>query len=372
MSDTKIDRLRAAMSRVGLDAVFVSNPKNLKYLTGFKTTMPGDVQSFGDPEGFVLVHSARADFLCDGRYINAARQLPNVSAHLLEAPVNAERIAAKIKELLPPGTRSLGFEHDAVVYADAVGLLEHLPGLAVHAAEGLFVDLRLRKAPDEIDRLRRAQAITGDCFTHIAKTIRPGMSERDVALEINNYLQSHSEGCSFETIVAFGETGCNPHYVPDPARKLQKGQMVLVDFGAVYEGYAGDMTRMICIGRADARQREVYNIVLEAQLAGLAAVRPGVKAHDIDQAVRKVFEKYNCLDRFLHGTGHGVGLAIHEPPRIRSGFDTVIEPGMVFSVEPGLYYEGWGGVRIEDVVAVTASGCDNLTTTSKELLELDV
>ena len=197
------------------------------------------------------------------------------------------------------------------------------------------------------------------------------MTEREVGLEVDNYLRSHSEGCSFETIVAFGETSCNPHYVPDAKRKLKKGQLVLLDLGSIHQGYCGDMTRVVCMGQADDRQREVYNIVLEAQLAGLAAVRPGMKAHDIDQAVRRVFEKYNCLDKFLHGTGHGIGLAIHEGPRIKSGFDTMIEPGMVFSIEPGLYYAGWGGVRIEDVVAVTKDGYENLTRTpKKQLIEL--
>lgn len=373
MNANMLTKLQSAMKTTGVDALFVSNPKNVKYLTGFKTTMPGEVQSFGDPEGFVLVHPARVDFLCDGRYINAARQMSGVTAQLLDSPVSAASIARKIKELLPGGVRTLGVEHDAMVYCDGLALAENLGGLTRKAAEGILAGLRLCKSPEEIALLRKAEAITGDCFNHVIKLIRPGMTEREVGLEVDNYLRSHSEGCSFETIVAFGETSCNPHYTPDPKRKLKKGQLVLLDLGSIHQGYCGDMTRVVCLGKADERQHVVYNIVLEAQLAGLAAVRPGAKAHDIDQAVRKVFEKYNCVDKFLHGTGHGIGLAIHEAPRIKSGFDTLIEPGMVFSIEPGLYYAGWGGVRIEDVVVVTETGYENLTRTpKKQLIELGV
>ena len=198
------------------------------------------------------------------------------------------------------------------------------------------------------------------------------MTEREVALEIDNYLRTHSEGTSFDSIVSFGETGCHPHYLPDAKRKLEKGQLVLLDFGSIYEGYAGDMTRMICMGQPDARQQEVYAQVLEAQLAGLAAIKPGATGHDIDMAVRQVFQKQGTLEKFLHGTGHGVGLAVHEGPRIKQGFESVIEPGMVFTVEPGLYFVGWGGVRIEDMVVATKTGYENLTTTPKELRILDV
>jgi Xaa-Pro aminopeptidase len=373
MNSNLLKSVKLKMKDAGLDAIFVSNPRNVKYLTGFKTTLPGDVQSFSDPEGFVLVHSQRVDFLCDGRYINVARQIPGVTAQLLETPLNPARIGAKVRELLPEGAKNLGFERDAVTHADAVEFLGSLGGLAIEPAESIFVDIRLRKSPEEIALLRTAEKITSDCYRHAVKAIRAGMSERDLALEIDNYLRSKSDGCSFETIVAFGETACNPHYVPDPKRKLKKGQLVLMDLGSIYQGYCGDMTRVVCFGKADARQREVYDIVLEAQLAGLSMVRPGAKAHDIDMAVRGVFEKHNCLDRFLHGTGHGIGLAVHEPPWIKHGFDTVIEPGMAFSVEPGLYYPGWGGVRIEDLVVVTDSGHENITKAPKKgLVEVGV
>ena len=372
MDDVRLNRLKEAMKKAELDAVFVSNPKNVKYLSGFKTMLPGEVQGFGDPEGFVLVHAHRCDFLCDGRYIDGARQLPGVTAQQLESPVTAQSIAQKIQELLPSGTKTMGFERDALLYVDAVGLIEHMKGVTLKPAEELFAELRIRKTASELELLRKAEAMTCGCFGHVAKFIRVGMTEREVALEIGDYMRRHGEGCSFDTIVAFGEACCHPHYVPDPKRKLEKGQMVLLDFGIVHEGYCGDLTRMISMGKADERLREVYGIVLASQLACLDAIKPGVTGHDLDGVVRNLYEKKGCLDRFLHGTGHGVGLAIHEPPRIKIGFETVIEPGMVFTVEPGLYYPDWGGVRIEDVVAVTETGHENLTTASKKLLELDV
>lgn len=372
MNAMRLERLKAAMQQTDLGAVFVSNPKNVMYLTGFKTMMPGGVQSFGDPEGFVLLHADRCDFLCDGRYIEGAKQLPGVTAQLLDSPINAETIAKKVLDLLPRGTKTLGIEQDALLYCDGAGLSQHLNGVVLTPAEGIFVDLRIRKTPEEIALIRRAEDITCACFDHVVKTIRLGMSERDVALEVEHFLKHNGEGCSFDTIVSFGETSCHPHYIPDKNRRLQRGQLVLLDCGAVYEGYAGDLTRMFYVGKPTPRHHEVYKIVLEAQLAALAAIRPGLTGHDIDTVVRNVFEKHGCLEQFMHGTGHGVGLAIHEPPRIKIGFTTVLEPGMVFTIEPGLYYAGWGGIRIEDLVVATPTGHDNLTVAPKELLEIDL
>lgn len=370
MNAIRIKLARAAMQKAGLDAVFVTNPKNVKYLTGFKTILPGEVQNFGDPEGFALLHGKQCDLLCDGRYIEGAKKLPGVSAQLLDSPTNAKTIGQKIKQLLPAGVRRLGLERNALLHSDAVDLTKHLKGVTFKPAEDLFMSLRVCKTPDEVRLIRKAQAITSDCFDHVAKFIRLGMNERQVALEVENYMRTHSEGNSFDPIIAFGETSSQPHYVPDPKRKLKKGQMVLVDCGAIYKGYCGDMTRMLFMGKADARYRKVYNQVLQAQLKCLAAIRPGVTGHAMDMVVRDSFKAEGCLDRFLHGTGHGVGLVIHEDPRIKQGFKTVLKPGMVFSVEPGLYYAGWGGIRIEDLVVVTKTGYQNLTRTPKRLIEI--
>lgn len=372
MDQRRLERLDRAMQAAGLDTVFVSNPKNVQYLTGFKPMMPGDVQPIGDPEGFALIRANEVHLLCDGRYIAGARQLSGVTPQLIESPTTAKTIGDKIKDILGSGAKTLGFERDALLYCDAVGLIESLPDMTCQPAEELLARLRLIKMPEEVEVIRKAQAITSECFEQIVKFIRIGMTERQVALEIGNYLRTHSEGNSFNPIVAFGETSCHPHYLPDANRKLEKGQTVLLDFGSIYEGYCGDMTRMLYMGKADERQREVHDLVLQAQLRCLDGIRPGVTCHSLDALCRDYFDEKGCADRFAHGTGHGVGLAIHEAPRIKRGIEAQVEPGMVFTVEPGLYYEGWGGVRIEDMIVVTETGHDNLTTTSKTIMELDV
>lgn len=371
MDPQRLERLRQEMQSAGLDAVFVSNPKNVQYLTGFKAMMPGEVQPIGDPEGFALVRPSDVHLLCDGRYIAGARQLPGVTAQLIESPTGPKIIADKIKELVGAGAKTIGFERDALLYSDAVGLLESSPDVKWQPAEERLAGLRLIKTPEEVELIRKAQAITSDCFEHVVKFIRIGMTERQVALEIGNYLRTQSEGNSFDPIVAFGETSCHPHYLPDRNRILEKGQMVLLDFGSIHEGYCGDMTRMLFMGKADDRQREVYDLVLQAQLRCLGGIKPGVTCHSLDALCRDYFAENGCAEQFAHGTGHGVGLAIHEAPRIKRGIEAKVEPGMVFTVEPGLYYEGWGGVRIEDMIVVTDTGHDNLTTTSKVIVELD-
>lgn len=372
MSSDRLIRVSAAMADANLDALFVSNPKNVLYLTGFHSTMPGEVQPFGDPEGLVVIANGEAHILCDGRYIAGAKQLGDATAHEITSPSNAGVFADNIKKIVGDGKKTIGFEADALLYADGKALLALLPDFTWKPAQSLFARIRVIKTPEEVELIREAQAITGRCFDHIAGWIKPGVSEREVAVEIETFMRTHSEGNSFAPIVAFGQTGCHPHYAPSPERKLEKGQMVLLDFGAIYKGYCGDMTRMLVMGKADDRHKEVYNLVLQAQQKCLDGIKPGVTCHALDALCRDYFESKGCADRFQHGTGHGVGLAIHEDPRIKKGFEDTVEPGMVFSVEPGLYYEDWGGVRIEDLVAVTPDGYDNLTTTSKTLLEVNV
>ncbi len=391
MDPRRLERLRMGMRSAGIDAAFVSNPKNVQYLAGFKSMMPGEVQAFGDPEGFALVTNDTMFLLCDGRYIAGAKKLADgwqgasgssgdgrkpragAAAHgryvaeKIDSPTTAKTFAEKIKTLLPAGAKTLGIERDALLYGDAIDLIDLLGSIRCVPAEEILAGLRLKKSPEEVEAIRRAQRITHECFEHVAGILRLGMTERQVALEIDNYLRTSSEGNSFNPIVAFGETSCHPHYLPDPKRRLERGQLVLLDFGAIHDGYCGDMTRMICMGKPDARQREVYDMVLAAQERCLAGVRPGVTAHELDAMCRDYFAAKGCAEQFSHGTGHGVGLAIHEGPRIKKTFETRIEPGMVFTVEPGLYFEGWGGVRIEDMVFVTETGCENLTPTSKAL-----
>lgn len=372
MNTQRLGRVREAMDRAGLDTLFVSNPKNVRYLTGVRAMMCENAQPFNDPEYFVLIHGETCHLLCDGRYFSGVKDIPGISPHLLESPLSAQVIADKIKELMNSRAKTMGFERDSMFHGDALKLLEAAGDFNWRGADDIIVDLRVIKSPEECLCLRRAQQITCEAFTHIADYLRIGMTEHQVACELDRFMRENSEGNSFHPIVAFGETGCNAHYTPSADRKLERGHLVLLDFGAIFNGYCGDMTRMICMGKADTRQREVYELVLAAQLRCLDGVRPGVTTGSLDALCRDYFSEKGCPEAFIHGTGHGVGLAIHEEPRLKQGFDTITEPGMVFSVEPGLYYEGWGGIRIEDLVIVTDSGHENITSASKELLELDV
>lgn len=372
MNDQRLNTLRSRLREERLDALFISNPKNVRYVTGVRPMMLDFVQPFSDPEYFALVQQDRVDLMCDGRYISGVKDVPGVSPQLLEAPLNPGVIGKKILELLAAGAKTVGFERDSLLHGDALGLLEATDGIDWRGADDLVVQMRVAKSSEECDHVRQAQAITGQCFEHIAGFIKPGMTEYEVAREIENFMRDNSEGNSFHPIVAFGETGCRPHYTPSAERRLEKGQLVLLDFGAIHKGYCGDMTRMICMGKADARQGEVYELVLAAQLRCLDGVKPGVTTGWLDALCRDYLVEKGVGEQFSHGTGHGVGLAIHEEPRLKQNFDTITEPGMIFSVEPGLYYEGWGGVRIEDLVIVTADGHENITPTSKDLLELDV
>jgi Xaa-Pro aminopeptidase len=363
--------LRDAMKAISVDAILVSNPKNVLYLTDIPPMMEGQVMPFTDPEYFVLLQPARLDVLCDGRYIAEIQHKPDITANLLQAPVSARVVGEKIKELLPAGVKTIGYESDAVRHCDAIALMEYLRSYTWKAAEQALADMRVVKSPQEVELIRKAQAITGQAFEHICKVIRVGMTEKEVALEIGNYLRSHSDGNSFNPIVAFGETGAFPHYLPSAERKLQKGHLVLLDFGGIWKGYCGDLTRMLVMGKADARMREVYDLVLTAQQRCLDGIRPGKTGHELDALCRDYFASKDCDAAFVHGTGHGVGLAIHEPPTLKRTFEAKIQPGMVFTVEPGLYYPGWGGVRIEDMVVATEQGCENLTPTSKKLVEIN-
>lgn len=372
MDAQRIGRVRNAMKAAGLRALLLTNPKNVRYVTGARAMMFDMVQPFNDLEYFALVHPDRVDILCDGRYFSGAKAFPGVTPQLLEAPTSAAVIGKKVRELVGEAKCSVGFEEDALIHRDAKELISAIPEYEWRPADQLMARLRVIKTPAECDLIRQAQAITCEAFNHIAGYVQVGMTEQQVAAEIEDYMREHSEGNSFHPIVAFGATGANAHYTPSATRKLEKGQLALVDFGSIYGGYCGDLTRMICMGKPNARQREVYDLVLNAQLACLAAIKPGVTTGSLDAVCRDYFKANNCAEAFIHGTGHGVGLAIHEDPRLKQKFETLVEPGMVFTVEPGLYYEGWGGIRIEDMVIATETGHENITKSSKELVELDV
>jgi Xaa-Pro aminopeptidase len=230
--------------------------------------------------------------------------------------------------------------------------------------------LRAVKDADELQRMREAAVLISNVFKRVVRIIRPGISELGLAAEIEyGVRQMGGAGPSFETIVASGERSAWAHARPT-AKLLRKSELVVLDQGAIIRGYCSDMTRTVFVGKAPSKVRSLYGAVLEAQEAAKSAIRPGVKAGDVDRAARNVLKRLKLAQYFTHSTGHGLGIEVHEIPRLGKGEETVLCEGMVLTVEPGVYIEGLGGIRIEDDVVVRSEGAVDLTTASREFLEL--
>jgi Xaa-Pro aminopeptidase len=264
--------------------------------------------------------------------------------------------------------RRLGFERTHLSYDGFDLLRANLPvNASLDPVSGWLEAHRMLKSEAEIELIRRSVATNSKAFELAARRVRPGMREQDLAAEIDHQMRLlGAEKPSFETIVAAGERSALPHAHPTAA-VLKPRQLVLIDMGAFQDGYASDMTRMLFLGAPTARVKRLYRAVLEAQLAAIDAVRPGVTTSRVDRAARSVLKAYKLERAFVHSTGHGLGLEIHELPRIGKKDKTPLAAGMAITIEPGVYLDGVGGIRIEDTVVVTPSGCEILTPTPKDL-----
>ncbi|MGD0498223.1 MAG: Xaa-Pro peptidase family protein [Bryobacteraceae bacterium] len=360
--DARRQAIANGLGERGLDAFLVAFSPNLRYLSGFTGSsgnllvMPGHSILFTDPR-YTLQAAQEA---------SAARHGP-VQLRIAKGPLAAS-VAAAIASL---GLRRIGYE-PARMSCDAYESLQaRLPmRAAFQPVKGWIEALRMVKSPLEIERVRRSVRTNSRAFEHVAARVRPGMTERDLAAQLEYRMRRlGAEKPAFETIVASGVRSALPHAQPTAA-PLGPGALVVVDMGAFQEGYASDMTRMIFLGAPGAKVKRTYQAVREAQLAAIDAVRPGVPAASVDRAARSVLRRHGLDKAFVHSTGHGLGLEIHEPPRLGKRETTRLCVGMTITIEPGVYLEGWGGIRIEDTVLVTERGCEVLTPTSKELLEV--
>jgi Xaa-Pro aminopeptidase len=351
----RIDRLRALLAPQQLDAILIAKPENRRYLTGFTGSA-----------GAALVTAREALLLVDFRYVEqAAAEAPDCEVVRVPRPT-ADAITELVrrKELL-----RIGFEPDGLTYKEHDQLASALRPIAFLPVDGID-RLRWIKDPDEQALIREAAAIADAGFKHIQRFLRPGVQEREVALELEFFMRRQgAEKEAFETIVASGVRSSLPHGRASD-KKLGPGEFVTLDFGAVIRGYHSDCTRTVALGHVSPRQREIYDLVLTAQQTALAGLRPGVNARDVDALARQVIADAGHGEHFGHGLGHGVGLAIHEGPTLSPREDATLEAGMTVTVEPGVYLPGWGGVRIEDLVVLTAQGCEILTRTPKQLLIL--
>jgi len=307
----------------------------------------------------------RAILVTDFRYMEqAASQAPGFQITRHEAgPIDA------VVELLGEiGLSRVGFEASHLTFKEYQDLNQKASGVELVPVSGMVERLRACKDEGELARIEEAVTLADRAFTHVFDLIRPGTTEKTLALELEFFMRREgAEKAAFEFIVASGARGSLPHGVATD-RRLEAGDMVTLDFGCVLNGYNSDITRTVVLGEPNSRQQGIYDLVLKAQLAGIEAVRAGKKANEVDEACRGVIREAGFGDYFGHSTGHGVGLAIHEEPSVSSRNEAVLEPGMVITIEPGVYLPGWGGVRIEDVVVVTDEGHRVLTGSPKELM----
>lgn len=345
-------RLRARLAEGGLGAMLVSKPVNVRYLSGFTGSA-----------GQLLVGADRAVLVTDGRYREQAGE---------EAP-DLELVVTRGDGWLDDhldGVARLGLESHAVSWDRARRLTERVTPAELVPAPHLVETLRQTKDADELEILRQACAITVGAFQALCGWLTRGLTEVEVARRLDADLAERgAQGPAFDTIVAAGPNGARPHHRPT-ARRLEAGDLVTVDFGALVDGYHADMTRTVALGEPAGQLGEVHRVVHDAQRAGVRTVGPEVEAGDVDSACRELISAAGYGDAFVHGTGHGLGLEIHEDPILRRGADARLTLGMTVTVEPGIYLPGTGGVRIEDVVAVTASGPEVLTEAPREPLVL--
>jgi Xaa-Pro aminopeptidase len=356
---SRIQKCRDGIAELGLDGMLISNPENRRYLSGFSGSA-----------GVLLISGAQAFLVTDFRYWEQARQeLAAEEFELFKQGPDLWRSAGDIIGSL--GWKKIGFEAESLTYHEYQILENILGDKQFTATTGLVEKLRRTKEPVEIESLARAAEITDTAWRETLKIIKPGVREQEIALEFDYQLRVNgAEGSAFTTIVASGSRAALCHGLAS-TKPVQKGELLIIDGGALYQGYHGDMTRTVVIGKADPEQVKVYQIVLEAQQKALAVLKAGLTGNIVDQVARDYITSKGYGAYFGHGLGHSVGLQIHEQPRLATTDSSEIPVGAVITVEPGIYLPGWGGVRIEDLVAVERLGIRNLTGSPKhDLIEI--
>jgi len=348
----RILRLRRFLSRRKIDAFLISHPDNRRYLSGFS---PVD-HSITEPSGFLLIlRQGTSKLLTDFRYqIQAERDAAGFDIVLYK-----RGLLQLLKKILPQlGVNSLAFEANYILHSKYIELskLGSTLGLRLVPLDHTIEQMRLIKTTHELDLMERSLSLNEAVFQQVLPSIIPGLTERQIAQMIENTMhQMGAERPSFNTIVASGPNSALPHAEPGE-RKLQAGEPIIIDMGVVLSGYCSDMTRTIVLGTPDQQTISLFRLVRQAQLAGLSALRPGVMAKDVDHAARTVIVNAGYGANFGHSLGHGVGLAVHESPSLNARNRKTLRPGMVVTVEPGVYIRGWGGIRLENMAVVTKAG----------------
>jgi Xaa-Pro aminopeptidase len=356
MIEKRLKSLRGQMSLHNIDTLLVSHPDNRYYLSGFDGS-----------NGYLVINSHKAILATDFRYLEqAAQQAPGYCIH---------KIKPDLRDWLPQlfaemDSRTIGFEADVLDVATFNRISQALeacaPPVQMTPTSGLVEILRSLKEPGEITAIRQAVAISDAAMEHVKNTVQCGMSEIAIAWDIEKYMREHgSQTIPFEVIVASGPNAAMPHAKPTE-RLIQPGEPLVIDIGARHQHYASDLTRTLCLGQPDDTYRQVYHTVLQAQQEAIRHVRAGMEGRQADSLARTAIARAGYRDAFGHSLGHGIGLAIHELPQLGPNNTASLMNSMVFTIEPGIYVPGWGGVRIEDTVMLHNDRVNVLSQASKE------
>lgn len=346
------------LAKKNVDAVMVSNRYNMNHIS-----------QFTNDTATLYLSGKRKVLITDSRYTTQAQEEAKgfEVAEVKSGKGYAQFISEFARE---DGVKRLGFEEDVLTVSEFEHFKEAAPDVEWVPMEREVYTLRQIKTEEELSYLERAEAIGDEAFTYILGELKPGVTELEIAAKLEFFMKMQgATGVSFDAIVASGLHSSMPHAVPTE-KKLEKGDFVTMDFGCIYKGFCSDMTRTVVIGKANDKQKEIYNVVLEAQLAALDYIKAGLPGGDVDKVARDIITKAGYGDYFGHSLGHSVGRFIHEDPGMYPNGKTILKPNMIETIEPGIYVPGFGGVRIEDMVAVTEDGCRNFTHSRKDLLEL--
>lgn len=351
----KLVKLREALKEHGLDALLVTNSYNRRYMTGFTGSA-----------GVAVISAEDAVFITDFRYTEqAAKQVQGFRIVQHEKTI-IEEVANQVEQMK---IKTLGFEKDNVSFG-TYELYNDKVDAELKAVSGVVEKLRMVKTPDEIEILKQAAKIADDAFAYICTFIKPGVTELEVSNELEMFMRKQgATSSSFDIIVASGERGALPHGVASD-KIIQSGELVTLDFGALYNGYISDITRTVAVGEPSDKMKEIYEVTLAAQQLALEKIKPGMTGIEADAIARDYIKSKGYGDAFGHSTGHGIGLEVHEGPGLSFRSETVLVPNMAVTVEPGIYLPGIGGVRIEDDIMITEDGNVRLTHSPKELIIL--
>ena len=352
----RIEKIRAHLARDSLDAILVTNRENRSYLTGFTGS-----------DGELLITSKKVFLFVDSRYrLQAEKEVAGLAVLCLTSDFINSFIRVSKEEKI----KKLGFESNEITIQRYQKLEQSLSGVTLISTTDLIEDLRSIKDSEEIELIKQAQSITDRAFNHIIGYIRESLSEKEIAWELESWIRLNgAEAVPFVPIVASGMNAAEPHHHSSD-RRVKKGEMVILDFGAVVGGYSTDMTRTVFLGKPTARQRKIYETVLSSQNRVLKKLRAGIATREIDGIARAVIENEGFGEFFQHNLGHGVGLSVHEKPTLGPSSDDFFAEGMLCTIEPGIYLPGWGGARLENLLLLKKDGAELLTRSPQEIEEM--